>query len=207
VGVSGSEFELLIRSGLWALLSPTERTLLQVLHAFRDPNTGLTTISYRGLMRYGGVGSPASTSRSIRHLSALHALAVERKRGSGVVSACSSYRLTLDDDRFIRLLNDVCRRHRAEVETERSFRAGLRASREKAVRHAENLLQQMPRTAPPPGSIFLLDSLDQNRLERQTQDKSLSCTGLLLCSPSEVPANKSVHLVKRGKEESQKAGT
>jgi hypothetical protein len=132
VGASGSEFELLIRSGLWAQLSPSQRSILPVLLAFRDSDTGLTTVSYRGLMRYAGVGSPRSISRAIWRLQALHILKVHRANGIGVVRGCSSYHLTLDDTQFIQLLNDIYRRHRDEISHERAYRAELRSSREKA---------------------------------------------------------------------------
>ena len=51
VGVSGSELEVLVRSGLWAQLTPSQQKVLPVLLAFRDEETRLIDISYRGLTR------------------------------------------------------------------------------------------------------------------------------------------------------------
>ena len=48
--------EMLVRSGLWCTLSHAERSILPVLATFTDGDTGLVEISYRGLMRYSGVG-------------------------------------------------------------------------------------------------------------------------------------------------------
>jgi len=187
VGVSGSELELLVRSGLWGQLSPSQRAILPVLLAFRNPDTAVTTISYRGLMRFAGIGSPKSIAGAVWRLQALHVLKIERSSGAGVVRDCSSYRLTLDDPELIRLLNATYHRQRHEIECERAFRSEARNSREKAIREAVELD---------------LRTNTKNNPEEQPQ----SCTGELLCSLSEVRANKSLHLVKRGEEESQKAG-
>lgn len=205
VGVTASEFELLVRSGLWAQLSPTQRTILPVLFAFQDSDTGLTTISYRGLMRFAGVGSPKSIALAVWRLQSLHVLKVERTAGAGVVRGCSSYRLTLDDPELIRLLNHIHRRQQAEIERERAFRAQLRTSRRNGQRDPRNPRSRMKIRAPAPGPILHVDFLCvENQLQRQSPN--LSCTGELLCSPSEVQTNKSVHLVKRGEEERQEAG-
>lgn len=194
VGVSGSELEFVIRSGLWAEFSPTQRAVLPVLCAFRDSDTGCTAISYRGLMRYAGVGSPASIARAIWHLQALHALRVHRCRGMGVVQGCSVYELTLDDPQFIHLLNTIHRRHREEIDRERAFRAGLRASRIRVTRDSESLGSCTRTAASSLSSILHVDPLCvENQPKLQSQQQGRSCTGELLSSLSEVQPNKSLH--------------
>jgi integrase len=193
-GVSGSEFESLIRSGVWAQLSPTQRSILPVLLAFRDSDTGVTTISYRGLMRYSGVGSPKSISRAIWRLQALHVLKVYRAERVGVVQSCSSYYLTLEDPQFIQLLNEVHSRHRASIDRERTFRSRLRSLRERETLGVRNSLSCMKVMVSAPTPILHVDFLCiENQLQLPHQGPNLSCTGELLSSPIEVQTNKPMH--------------
>jgi hypothetical protein len=129
VGTSGSQFELLVRSGLWAELTSAERSLLEVLCSFKDEVTGATDISFIGLRQYSGVGSFQDIARAIEDLERKHALKVERRQGVGVLRACNRYRLTLDDPDFLRLLREVYRGQREEIERERAFRREARVRR------------------------------------------------------------------------------
>jgi hypothetical protein len=133
VGLTGFDLEWMVKSGLWATLTPTQKAILPVLLAFRDSEID-RPISYRGLMRYGGLGSQTSVSRAIQHLGRLHAVQKFPGPGVGVVRGCNSYRVTLDDERLVRLMNDMRRKLRAEIEQERAFRAELRAARRRAER-------------------------------------------------------------------------
>jgi hypothetical protein len=55
VGVLGSEWEIIARSGMWGMLSAAERSILLALYEWQDVETGLTRLSYRAIMRYSGV--------------------------------------------------------------------------------------------------------------------------------------------------------
>ncbi len=164
VGTTGSEFELLVRSGFWSELTPTQRAILPVLAAFRDTETGLTTISYLGLMRYSGVRSSASIAKAISGFQRLHVLNVRPNHLVGVVRGCNSYQLTLEDPDLLRLMNERRRVHRDEIEREREFRKRARTSREK-----------------------------QLRLQGTTAKPAGSCKGIHLSLSSEVRGNKTLH--------------
>lgn len=174
VGVSGSEFEALARSGMWGEMSPTEKAVLPVLHAFRDPDTGLTTISYRALMRYAGVGSRKSIARAVWHLQRLHALQVSRSPRVGIVRRCSAYRLTLDDSQFIERCNQVCRRVRQQANEERDLQAQRRDEREKVA--CERVFSSF---------------------HSLSESGTRSCKGLNLSSLREPMSNFAAHLVNR----------
>jgi len=182
-GTSGSELELLARSGMWAQFTTTQKKILPVLLAFRDEETGLTEISYRGLMRYAGVGSPKSIARAVWGLHGLHALQAERGQRVGVVRGCSRYRLTLEDPEFLRLLNAVHLRQREEIERERAFRAEARLSRNRPC-------AKFPITR---------EEVEEPRLQVAVSGRvggvaSLRpCTGKVLCSANEAPWNKPLH--------------
>jgi hypothetical protein len=66
VGTSGFALENLVRSGLWASLTKSEIAALGVLLAYADSATGIAKISYRGIMRYAGIGSFTTVSRVLR---------------------------------------------------------------------------------------------------------------------------------------------
>ena len=64
VGVGASRLEYLVRTGLWAALSPAERSILAVLDTFSEGDT--IKISYRGMMRYSGTGSQSTISGALK---------------------------------------------------------------------------------------------------------------------------------------------
>lgn len=131
-----SEIGLLIHSGLWAKLSPVARALVPVLLelAARDSgkHTLSATISYRALMRYGGISSPNGVSAALRELEQIHWLAVlagGREPGSGPVRAASTYLLTPRSDELFELANANCKQMRDEIESQRELRAEARTQR------------------------------------------------------------------------------
>ena len=97
-GVSGSELEVLVRSGMFGQLSPSERSILVVLTIFRDLDTRLTRMSYEAMGRYAGVGSGATVSRSLKRLARLHAIQIHQGARIGATRECNAYRVTLEDD-------------------------------------------------------------------------------------------------------------
>lgn len=129
VGVTGSIFEWLTRAGFWASITSTQRSVLVVLHTFTDSETGVAEISFRGIMRFGGIGSSASVAAAIKRFRRLHVLEVEGRAGSDGFRACNRYRLTFDNPRFVASLSEIYRAHREAVELERGFRAEERKRR------------------------------------------------------------------------------
>lgn len=129
VGVHGSEFEVLVRSGLFGQLSPAERSILVVLYHWRDSDTGLAHLSYCALMRYAGIGSRASVAQALKRLAKLHAIQVHRGLRTGITRECSSYAVTLDDPKFYELCNETFQAARGEIAQERAFRKSLRDRR------------------------------------------------------------------------------
>ncbi len=184
VGASGLEIETLIRSGLFGQLAPPEGRILLVLYFFRDLETGLTRMSYRALMRYAGVGSPKSVSLALSHLQKIHALQKNRSPRFGVTRDCSSYRVTLDDEKLLQLCAETFRKTRDEGEQERACRLELRVGRENQA--CERVFSEHS-----PAKI------EKPNPETETNPTPLSCEGLNLSSLREAQANKSLHLVKR----------
>ena len=120
VGSSYSRLEWLIRSGMWRELTPAQRSVLAVLDVFTDSETNEAMISYRGLMRYGGVGSSATIRRALRRFQQLGLLEISRGVFEGFRSV-SRYRLTFDSPKFRDVVTEIYRHHREAIELERAF--------------------------------------------------------------------------------------
>jgi hypothetical protein len=120
---------VLVQSGLWSDLSASERSILPVIVTFTDRETGCAGISYRGLMRFSGVGSPATISQTIRHFEQLHLLQVSRKPGELLFRRVNQYRLTSDDPDFQAIVMKAWQRQREEIELERQLRAEQKQAR------------------------------------------------------------------------------
>lgn len=189
VGVHGSEFEVLVRSGMFGQLPAPERSILVTLEHFRDPDTGLTHLSYAGIMRYAGVSSTATVARALKQLARLHAIEIHRGLRVGITRECSAYRVTLDDPKFLSLCNEVCRSSRERIAQERSYRRQLRSKRGEACR---------PRIAPsviPKGSSAPLYP-PFSPLQTDKENPS-TCEGLNLSSVGEVLSSMALQSVTR----------
>jgi hypothetical protein len=132
-GVAENVVTVLVRSGLWSTLNHAERSMLPVLVTFTDRDTGLAEISYRGLMRYSGVGSQATIADAIRHFEQMRLLRVVRMSGGLFLRRVNQYRLTLDDPEFQAVIMKVFQRQRDEIELERHLRAHERKTRLKNI--------------------------------------------------------------------------
>jgi len=129
VGVTGNRLETIVRAGMFGAMGIAECCLLVVLDALTDQETGLVTISYAGLQRFSGLRNKSTISRAVNRLADFHALEVIRGRGGNGLAAVNQYRLTLEDTRFISLLNECAAEQRDEIAAERRFRADLRSRR------------------------------------------------------------------------------
>jgi hypothetical protein len=134
VGASGSALETLIRSGIWAALTPAQRSIVPVLNIFADAETHRVTISYRGIMRYAGVRSQSTVATALKRFRALRFLLVEARRDSDGFRDCNSYRLRFDDPDFLQLAKDCHQRHAEQIDQERAFRQKERQKRKAARR-------------------------------------------------------------------------
>jgi hypothetical protein len=184
VGVSGLEFEVLIRSGMFGQLSAGARSILITLALFRDPDTTLTRMSYAAISRYAGVKSRASVSKSLKQLARLHAIEVHPGTRIGITRECSSYRVTLDDPKFLDACNESSRKAQAEISLERQYRAELRE-----VRQRLNPRQASTRTE--------AGHLTVSRPSLSEKEKPSTCEGQDLSSSVELTSNKPVHAVNR----------
>jgi hypothetical protein len=129
VGVSGCNLlETIVRSGLWEDFSPSERAILPVLLIYADRSDGLATISYRGIMRYAGIGSPTTVSKALKRFEYIHILKTVRMKDSGL-RAVNAYCVTADDPQFQEIVIEIWRRQREEIELERHLRAEARKAR------------------------------------------------------------------------------
>ena len=129
VGVSGHDvMEMVVRGGLWEDFSPSEKAILPVLLTYAERETGVTIISYRGIMRYAGIGSPSTVSKALKRFEHMHLLKTIRGRDSEL-RAVNAYCVSADDPRFQELVNEICRKQREEIEIERQLRAEARKER------------------------------------------------------------------------------
>lgn len=175
VGVHGADFEVLVRSGMFGQLSAAERSILVVLDHWRDPDLGLSRLSYRALMRYAGIGSSASVSKAIKRLARLHAIQIHTGlRTAGVTRDCSAYVITLDDPQLYALCNQTLQAARAEIARERDYRKSQRSRR-----------------------AFLPRPVSVSPVPTKTNPQNNTCEGLNLSSLGEVISNKSLHSMKR----------
>lgn len=180
-GVHGSDWEVIVRSGMWGAITVAERSILVVLDCFKDPETGLTRMSYLAIMRYSGVAKPGNVSSAIKELSRMHALQVVLGSRIGVTRECSTYRVTLSDPKFLELCNAVYASAREEVAQERAYRASQKRDR-----------QKVARKSPAPS----LQVVTQNTTAAE-EIQNHTCKGLSLSSPGEVHANKPLPAGKR----------
>lgn len=201
VGVHGSEFELLVRSGMFGQLPAPARSVLIALALLRDADTGLTLLSYAGIMRYAGVGSEATVSKALKQLARLHAIEVHHgARFVGLVRECSAYRVTLNDAKFLDLCDTVSKSTREKVAEEREYRKWLRLGRMSKSRRpiTQNTTQRLGGGLRPPAPPAAYTSNSNSTSKAETQRQATpDCTGQHLSSLSEVNTNKPLHGVKR----------
>ena len=189
VGVHGSEWEVIVRSGLWGAMTAADRSILVVLDYFKDSETGLTRLSYRAIMRYSGVGKTGNVSGAIKELARMHALQVLPGSRVGVTRECSTYRVTLTDPKFLEICNETYASARKEIAEEREYRASQKAKRQRDARNLTDhpckfLLKtriQPEGSAPldPPRYLFPIP-IQKRKPERQ---EAPTCEGLNLSSP------------------------
>jgi hypothetical protein len=210
VGVHGSEWEVVVRSGMWGAMSAAERSILVVLDYFKDRESGLTCISYRAIKRYSGVKKMANISLALKELKKMHALLGAPSQRIGVTRECSAYRVTIDDPKFLELCDFIYTSARQEIAQEREYRSSQKRERQKAARGvtvktssltvaSSQILTQNTNTAgglcpPDHPDVLVSSSNSKSPGERQATP---TCEGQNLSSPGEVYANKALPARKR----------
>jgi|SRR5208283_1207836 len=198
VGVHGSEWEVIVRSGIWGAMTAADRSILVVLDYFKDPETGLTRLSYRAIMRYSGVGKTGNVSGAIKGLARMRALQVLSGSRVGVTRECSTYRVTLTDPKFLEICNETYTSAREEIAREREYRASQKAKRQRDARKPDGpSLQVVTQNTngggglrpPAPPTVFVSNS---NSKAETRKKEAPTCEGLNLSSPGEVHANKAL---------------
>jgi hypothetical protein len=194
----GSEWESIVKSGMWGVLTAAERSILLTLYAFQDVDTGLTRLSYRAIMRYSGVAKSGNVSSAIKELKKIHALQSATGMRRGLVRECSTYRVTLTDPKFLEICNEIFTSARKEVAQEREYRASLKAKRQRDTRKPSGpLLPVVSQNTNeeggfhPPIPPVLCVSNSDSKAQTHNQEAP-TCEGLNLSSPREVHANKSL---------------
>jgi hypothetical protein len=194
VGVHDSEWEVIVRSGMWGALTAAERSVLLTLHQWQDVETGLTRLSYRAIMRYSGVAKTGNVSGAIKKLKKIHALQSVPGLRVGLVRECSAYRVTLDDPKFLEHCNSVYTSARQEITQERKYRASQKANRQRDARkpngRSSQVIAQSTNTGgglrpPAPPAVCVSDS-------NSKAGETPTCEGLNLSSPGAAHADLSL---------------
>ena len=128
VGTGVSRIGPLIRFGVWASLTPAERSILPVLEDFAGTEPTFE-ISYRGLMRYAGIRSQSTVSRALKRFRNLKILDIAKTRGEDGFRSCNRYRLTFDDPQFLEIARGTQEAQAGEIALERELRAKAKAKR------------------------------------------------------------------------------
>jgi hypothetical protein len=131
-GVDENVITTLVRSGIWAELTHAQRSIMPLFVTFADRDSHITEISYRGLMRYSGVGSQATIADAIRYFERMRILRVVRIPGGPRFKRVNQYCLTLDDPKFHALIMEVYKRQRDEIALEKQLRLEERKTKGKS---------------------------------------------------------------------------
>jgi len=194
-GLNG-EMEVLVRSGVYGQLDPGPQAVLVTLFHFRDPDTGLTQLSYRGIAVYSGVESPATISKALKFLRRIHAIQILQTPRLGITRPCNQYRVTLEDEQFLALCNEKYRALRESTEKERAICSEKRFAREiesQLARKVQSETSLMPAGDSAPRTPRSIPFQEENQKEEQKH----SCKGLNLSSVIEVNSDLSLHSLKR----------
>jgi hypothetical protein len=130
-GVGASPLDDLVRSGLWACMSSSARSVLGVFIGFKDPDTKawIVEISMRGLSRFAGL-SVKGVWLALHDLEHIGLVTVfSRPPSRGVVRACNKYELTFESPRFLEWSKLASDAFRTQVDFERAQRRMARETR------------------------------------------------------------------------------
>jgi len=120
-GSGTSRVGFVVRSGVFASLTPSERSILEVLDTFSDGEA--VTISYRGIMRYSGIGSQSTIAAGLKRLQNLRMFKKQQRLAEDGLRACGSYRWTMDDPLFLEQVRETREREQEQIRLQRTMRA------------------------------------------------------------------------------------
>ena len=133
-------------------------------------------MSYRGMMRYAGIGSQSTIAKGIKRFQNLHILIREQRRGDDRLRACGAYRWTLDDPNFLIMAEQTRKREQNEISHERTLRAEERTRRRSAIYTCKDSLHAVEHGAISRYSLdgasneFGRKSLAENKGETESTD-------------------------------------
>jgi hypothetical protein len=192
IGIHASPFEVLVRSGMFGELPAAERSILVTLETLKDPESGATCLSYQAIQRYAGVSSRTTVSKALKRLHQIHAIQISRGARIGITRACNTYRVTLEDEKFLSRCQEAFSSVREQIAKEREYRKTLRAAREKQARHNRTLNTnaagglRVPRTP-----AFIVSQPPETNQENKREEPNLKVQNL--STPSGQHVNKPVH--------------
>jgi hypothetical protein len=129
--------EMLVRSGIWGILSPPAQRIFPVLLSFAEPDDKRryeVEISYLALQRYSGLKSPNAVRAGLKCLTDWRLLeAIPVYGGTPLIRRTAKYLLTPYGDEFQELANAVSSEQRTAIEVEREYRKHARSERFKKI--------------------------------------------------------------------------
>jgi predicted transcriptional regulator len=183
--------ELLVKSGVWAGLSPQAQRVAPVLlclAAKEDRDTFRIQISDRALMRYSGVKSFSSVGKAKRQLEEIEWLECLPSDGpGGAMRPVTTYRLTPYSDGLTELANAMAKQNRQEIAAEREMRKQQRRARRQALNAATRCVAMKPTDGIQPSGITEYkplytecsvgqDGAPQNEASKETKRASRTIT-------------------------------
>jgi hypothetical protein len=136
VGKEGP-MEMLVRSGIWEVLSPPAHRIFPVLLCFAEfdgKRRYVVMMSYLGMQRHSGIKSPNAAKAGFKCLRDCHLLEWAPVRGeTQPFLATAKYLLTPHADEFQELANAVAAEQRTAIEVEREYRKHARSERLKKI--------------------------------------------------------------------------
>lgn len=127
--------ELLVKSGIWAMLNPGSQRIIPALFYLAEPGKGPDTfvaqVSYRTILRYSGVKSFETISKALKQLAELGWLSTlpQANPDASVLRDVNTYILTPYSDAVMEMANSMAASFRADIEQERELRRQERKAR------------------------------------------------------------------------------
>jgi hypothetical protein len=127
--------ELLIKSGIWAMLKPGSQRIIPALLYLAKPGdvarTFVAQVSYRAIQRYSGVKSFGTISNALKQLAELGWLTTlpQANPEASVMRDVNTYILTPFSDAVMEMAKSVFASFRVDIEQERELRRRERNAR------------------------------------------------------------------------------
>lgn len=159
--------ELLIKSGIWAMLKPPSQriipALLYLAKPGKGPDTFVAQVSYRAIQRYSGVKSFGTISGALKQLAELgwSTTRPQANPEASVLRDVNTYILTPFSDAVMEMVKSVFASFRVEIEQERELRRQERNSRRHSVQTTDK--SSLTTSSRKPSALLKSTSLYENR--------------------------------------------